>query len=170
MRRCTRRSIRRRIRRWRNWASASSGITLGYRQREQCEPIFELHPHVLCVHVIPGMDPERSYGDLYGRGVRGIILEAFGVGNFPKTLIPWLTEQKSKGLCIYLSTQCQHGGELRPDLYAAGLGALAIGAQSGPVMTTECAVAKMMVALANPERVKLDAPRAGEFQSVDFCA
>jgi len=137
---------------------------------ERYEPIFQLDPNVICVRVIPGMDPECSYGDLYGRGVRGIILEAFGVGNFPETLIPWLTEQKSKGLCIYLSTQCQHGGELRPDLYAAGLGALAIGAQSGPVMTTECAVAKMMLALANPERVKLTTPRAGESQNVDFCA
>jgi L-asparaginase/Glu-tRNA(Gln) amidotransferase subunit D len=33
------------------------------------------------VPIVPGADPREGYGDLYGRGVRGIVLEAFGVGN-----------------------------------------------------------------------------------------
>ena len=34
---------------------------------------------------MPGCDPRTAYGDLYGRGVRGIVLEAFGTGNMPDT-------------------------------------------------------------------------------------
>lgn len=130
-------------------------------------PQFELNSNVIRVPVIPGLDIEKAYGDLYGRGVRGIILEAFGVGNFPQSLVPWLTNQAARGLQIYLSTQCQ-SGELRPELYAAGLGALAVGAKSGPVMTSECAVVKMMLHIANPE-LELHVSYAGEAGDVDFC-
>lgn len=131
-------------------------------------PKFTLDANVMRVPIIPGLDHERAYGDLHARGVRGIILEAFGVGNFPSGIIPWLAKQKSKGLSVYLSTQC-HTGELRPELYAAGLGALAMGAKSGPVMTSECAVVKMMLSLAD-DSVSLLTDYAGESEAVDFCS
>lgn len=131
-------------------------------------PKFTLDANVMRVPIIPGLEHERAYGDLHARGVRGIILEAFGVGNFPSGIIPWLAEQKSKGLSIYLSTQC-HTGQLRPELYAAGLGALAMGAKSGPVMTSECAVVKMMLSLAD-DSVSLLKDYAGESEAVDFCS
>jgi len=137
------------------------------RPTTEYAPRFELNANVIRVPVIPGMDLDKAYGDLYGRGVRGIILEAFGVGNFPQSLVPWLTSQAARGLQVYLSTQCQ-SGELRPELYAAGLGALAVGAKSGPVMTSECAVVKMMLHIANPE-LELHVSHAGEAGDVDFC-
>ena len=137
------------------------------RPAPEYAPQFELNSNVIRVLVIPGLDIEKAYGDLYGRGVRGIILEAFGVGNFPQSLVPWLNSQASRGLQIYLSTQCQ-SGELRPELYAAGLGALAVGAKSGPVMTSECAVVKMMLHIANPE-LELHVSYSGEAGDVDFC-
>ena len=37
------------------------------------------------VPIVPGCDPRVAYGDLYARGVRGIVLEAFGLGNMPDT-------------------------------------------------------------------------------------
>ncbi|OUS46332.1 L-asparaginase I [Ostreococcus tauri] len=136
-------------------------------RQEQYTPRFDVNPNVIRVPVIPGLDIAAAYGDVYERGVRGIVLEAFGVGNFPSSLIPWLTEQTAKGLRVHLSTQCQ-SGELRPELYAAGLGALAVGARSGPVMTIECSVVKMMLCLANPG-FDLDRSVAGETDTVDFC-
>jgi hypothetical protein len=30
----------------------------------------------VAVPIVPGCDPRVAYGDLYGRGVRGIVLEA----------------------------------------------------------------------------------------------
>jgi len=46
-------------------------------------PHFALEPNVLRVPVVPGSDPRVCYGNLFERGVRGIVLEAFGVGNIP---------------------------------------------------------------------------------------
>ena len=44
--------------------------------------------------VIPGVDPRITYGNLAERSVKGIVLEAFGVGNMPDLpkygWLPWL--------------------------------------------------------------------------------
>ena len=44
--------------------------------------------------VIPGMDPRSGYGNLVERNIKGIVLEAFGVGNMPDLpkygWLPWL--------------------------------------------------------------------------------
>ncbi len=38
----------------------------------------QLDPRVIRLPVVPGSDPRAAYGDLHGRGVRGVVLEAFG--------------------------------------------------------------------------------------------
>lgn len=43
----------------------------------------QLEPRVLRIPIVPGADPTLTYGDVYGRGVRGVVLETFGVGNLP---------------------------------------------------------------------------------------
>lgn len=52
------------------------------------------------IPIVPGSDPRKMYGDLVDRGVRGIVLEAFGVGNMPDTAssgwLPWLRQQRKK--------------------------------------------------------------------------
>ena len=67
-------------------------------------PPPQLDPRVIRIPVVPGSDPRTAYGDLYGRGVRGVVLEAFGVGNLPDQTsfgwIPWLKEQTAKGLQV----------------------------------------------------------------------
>ena len=123
-------------------------------------PKFTMCTNVIRVPIVPGVNAREAYGDLYGRGVRGIILEAFGVGNFPAAWLAFLTEQAERGLRIYLSTQCE-SGDLHPELYASGQGALNLGAKSGPLMTPECAVVKMMLALEH-ESVDLNAVVVGE--------
>jgi L-asparaginase len=124
------------------------------------EPKFTMNTNVIRVPIVPGVNARQAYGDLYGRGVRGIILEAFGVGNFPAAWLEFLTEQAERGLRIYLSTQCE-SGDLHPELYASGQGALDLGAKSGPLMTPECAVVKMMLALEH-ESVDLNKTVVGE--------
>mmetsp|Transcript_5381 Transcript_5381/g.18100 ORF Transcript_5381/g.18100 Transcript_5381/m.18100 type:complete len:121 (+) Transcript_5381:56-418(+) len=119
-----------------------------------------MNTNVIRVPIVPGVNAHQAYGDLYGRGVRGIILEAFGVGNFPAAWLEFLTEQAERGLRIYLSTQCE-SGDLHPELYASGQGALNLGAKSGPLMTPECAVVKMMLALEH-ESVDLNKTVVGE--------
>ena len=44
----------------------------GYRPR------FGLDPAVVRLPIVPGSDPRIAYGDLVQRGVKGVVLEAFG--------------------------------------------------------------------------------------------
>ena len=80
----------------------------------------QLESNVLRVPIVPGSDPRVAYGDLVGRGVRGVVLEAFGVGNMPDRhtagWLPWLREQTKAGLYVYLASQCLQG-PLQPELY-----------------------------------------------------
>ena len=66
-------------------------LLLDVKEKEY-KPRFELNPNVIRISIIPGCDPSKAYGDLYDRGVRGVVLEAFGVGNMPNDeyWIPWL--------------------------------------------------------------------------------
>ncbi|KAL0051691.1 hypothetical protein WJX82_000327 [Trebouxia sp. C0006] len=130
----------------------------GYRPR------FGLDPAVIRLPIVPGSDPRTAYGDLVARGVKGVILEAFGVGNMPdlpqQGWLPWLKSQRKKGLQVYLSSQCTEG-TLNPELYRSGQVALSMGVEAGPRMTPECAVVKMMQCLRYPA-IPLGVPLAGE--------
>ncbi len=136
-------------------------LLLNVKDKEYA-PRFKINPNVIRISIIPGCDPNKAYGDLYERGVRGIVLEAFGVGNMPNDefWIPWLRVQRKKGLAVYLSSQCERG-TLHPELYMAGSFALEMGVKGGPMMSPECAVVKLMLALANDD-VDLTVPLAGE--------
>ena len=65
---------------------------------------FKLDPAVLRIPIVPGADPRQTYGDLASRGVKGVVLEAFGVGNMPdlpaQGWIPWLRDQTKKKLQV----------------------------------------------------------------------
>lgn len=127
-------------------------------------PRLDLNPRVLRVPIVPGSNPSTNYGDLAGRGVAGIVLEAFGVGNMPDgdahRWLPWLREQRAEGLQVYLSSQCTNG-TLQPELYRSGSVAIELGIQAAPLMTPECASVKMMLVLAYPN-LKMGVPLAGE--------
>ncbi|GFR47448.1 hypothetical protein Agub_g9172 [Astrephomene gubernaculifera] len=127
-------------------------------------PRFKLDPRVIRIPVVPGSDPRVAYGDLYGRGVRGVVLEAFGVGNLPDQAgfgwLPWLKDQTAKGLQVCLTSQCS-SGPLQPALYRAGQLAAQMGVDAGPHMTPECAAVKLMFCLKHPD-LALGMPLAGE--------
>eukprot|EP00775_Hariotina_reticulata_P006054 gene6054-6292_t len=127
-------------------------------------PRFKIDPAVIRVPVVPGSDPRVAYGDLVDRGIRGVVLEAFGVGNIPDLpaagWMPWLRQQTRKGLQVYLASQC-HLGPLHPELYKSGAMAMEMGVEAGPQMTPECAVVKMMLCLAYRD-IPLTVPLAGE--------
>ncbi len=74
--------------------------------------------------------------------------------------LSWLREQRKKGVLVYLGSQCTVG-PLHPELYKSGAAALAMGCESGPQMTPECATVKLMLCLAYPD-LPLGMPLAGE--------
>ena len=116
-------------------------------------PRFDLDPAVARVPIVPGCDPRAAYGDAASRGLKGIVLEAFGLGNAPddeaaSSWLPWIRDQAAAGLVVWIGSQCVTG-DLRPDLYRSGALALAAGAEAGPRMTPECACVKLMLSLAS---------------------
>ena len=75
-------------------------------------PLSQLDSSVIRIPIVPGSDPRLMYGDLAGRGVRGVVLEAFGVGNLPDDgrlgWLPWLRDQRRK-VCGGVSVSVSFG-------------------------------------------------------------
>jgi L-asparaginase len=108
-----------------------------------------LEPRVLAVRIFPGLEPALVAGAVRA-GVRGLVLEAYGTGNFPKlggSLIPALEEAHARGVPVLVVSQCPRG-VVDMGRYPGGAAAAAAGAISGGDMTVEAAIAKMMIGLA----------------------
>jgi L-asparaginase len=107
-----------------------------------------IEPRVLAVRIFPGLDPALVVGAVRA-GVKGLVLEAYGTGNFPKltgSLIPALEEARERGVPVLVVSQCPRG-VVEMGRYAGGAAAAAAGAISGGDMTVEAAIAKMMIGL-----------------------
>ena len=78
------------------------------------------------IPIVPGSDPRIAYGDLAERGVKGVVLEAFGVGNMPdlpqQGWMPWLRQQTKKGLQV---------GDAAVDVMGDGCGSCRAGSPMG---------------------------------------
>jgi L-asparaginase len=130
-------------------------------------PRFRLEPRVVRMPVVPGLDPHVAFGsgsEVAARGVRGVVLEAFGVGNIPdreeQGWTRFLRELSDAGVLVCLSSQCSRG-PLRPDAYAAGVTALALERVCTGPPSAEAAVVKTMLCCAHPD-LPLGVPLAGE--------
>lgn len=104
-----------------------------------------IEEHVLAVRVFPGLDPDLVRGAI-GRGVKGLVLEAYGTGNLPRSLISALEHVRASGVPMLIVSQCLRGF-VELERYAGGAAAEAAGAISGGDMTPEAAIAKLMVGL-----------------------
>jgi len=119
---------------------------LAPRDRKAFDPRIE--PRVLAVRLFPGLDPSLLLGAL-DRGVRGIVLKAFGAGNVPtveRSLIPVIETATEKDVPVVIVSQCLHA---HVDLkkYAGGSEAMKAGAIGGGDMTDEAALTKLMITL-----------------------
>ncbi len=124
-----------------------------------------LEPSVLAVRVFPGLDPALVRGAIRA-GVRGLVLEGYGTGNVPKTLIPAIEEARARNVPVVVVSQCVRG-HVELGRYEGGAAAEAAGAISAGDMTVEAALAKLTVGLARHGtgaalRAYLEASVAGE--------
>lgn len=104
-----------------------------------------LDPRVLAVRVFPGLDPALIRGAIRA-GVRGLVLEGYGTGNVPRTLLPALEEARARDVPVVVVSQCLRGF-VDLGVYEGGAMAAEAGAISAKDMTVEAAVAKLMVGL-----------------------
>ncbi|HVE81497.1 MAG TPA: asparaginase [Myxococcales bacterium] len=130
----------------------------------------KLDPRVFVLKVFPGLQPALAL-ELLPR-VRGLVLEAYGAGNFPwdpkhlHSLRPLFRASRERGIPLVVVSQAHKNG-VDLSLYESGAEALSLGAISGFDLTWSAALVKLMHALAyerTPERVAryLQRPVAGE--------
>ena len=115
-----------------------------------------IDPNVLCVRLCPGLQPSFVSAAI-DSGVHGIVLTAYGAGNVPhleNSLIPSIRKATDAQVPVVVVSQCARGAtELR--LYAGASAAAEAGAISGGDMTTEAALAKLMISLGRAPEGKV---------------
>lgn len=143
----------------------------GLRARGPFRLFEKLDPRVLLLKVYPGLDPALPLQLL--PHVRGLILEAYGAGNFPidpelgRSFMPLFTQARERGVPVVVVSQAHRNG-VDLSLYESGAAALAQGVMGGADMTPSAALVKLMQGLAyhsrSPEALArfIQTPVAGE--------
>ncbi len=117
-----------------------------------------LEPEVFLLKIFPGFPPSVGRGLL--SGLKGLVVEGFGAGNFPAhgetSLVPLFDEARERGIPVVMVSQARCNA-VDLSLYEGGAAALERGVIGGGDMTPEAAVTKLMHVLAyeaDPARVR----------------
>lgn len=96
--------------------------------------------------LFPGIGPATVNAMVQTPGLKALILETYGAGNAPNSdwFLSILQEAIAKGLLILNISQCP-GGMVTQGRYETSKGLQEIGVTGGADMTTEAAVAKLML-------------------------
>lgn len=124
------------------------------------EPVtfkYAMDPHVVILKLFPGISDEVVRAHLSIPGLKGVVLETYGTGNSP--IFPWfidtLKETIDRGIVVVNVTQCLYGG-VEMHRYENGRRLEKLGVVTGFDLTTEAALAKLMLLLGegkNPKEV-----------------
>ena len=112
----------------------------------------ELDPRVFLLKLMPGTAPE-IFDWIAESGMRGVVLEAFGLGGLHyirRNLVDKLKMLGSRGVCSLVTTQCMYE-KTNFNIYEVGRNVLSNRVFSAHDMTSEAAVAKLMWVLGDSE-------------------
>lgn len=140
-----------------------------------------VNPNVATIRLFPGIT-ESSVRAFMAPPIQGVVIEAFGCGNFPDNrpeLLRVLKEAVDRNVVIVNCTQCKKGRV--SESYATSRKLLKMGIVFGSDMTPECALTKLSYCLGkySPEetraimsqniRGELTMPRTHQFSVQPIC-
>lgn len=139
---------------------AEAGLNIRYNDKFILSPDYDqparfnyqMDPHVAVLKLFPGISQEVVSAHLNIPGLRGLVLETYGSGNSPIT--PWFIQQLGeaihRGIVIVNVTQCLYGS-VEMHRYENGRQLEKLGVLSGHDITTEAALAKLMILLGSED-------------------
>lgn len=143
---------------------AKAGVKIDYNHSviRKAESHRGLHIHkafdagIAILKLFPGISQPIVESILKTPGLKAVILETYGSGNAPTAswLIDALKAAIDTGMIIVNISQCP-GGMVMQGRYETSKDLLRIGVLSGADMTSEAAVTKLMLLLANHESVSV---------------
>ena len=121
------------------------------------KPVLDdkIEPNVFLLKLIPGTRPE-VFDDIARLGYRGVIIEGFGLGGLHclrRNLLDGIRKLVNANVVVVLTTQCRYESS-DPTVYETGRLALELGILQAYDMTSECAVTKLMWALAHADTLE----------------
>jgi L-asparaginase len=145
---------------------AEAGVGIRYHDKFILQPDYSkpvvinsrLDNNVAVLKLFPGIQEHVVKSLLSVPGLRGVVLETYGLGNAPtdRWFIDALQEAIDKGIVIVNVTQCLYGS-VEMHRYETGQHLEKLGVVSGHDITTEAALAKLMILQGNgrsPDQVR----------------
>jgi L-asparaginase len=125
----------------------------------------DLDPNIASLDIFPGMSTALLRNILQTRDLKGLVLQAFGIGNAPTSpdFLDAIAEAVADGKVILDITQCR-SGEVELGLYEVSAGLLARGVIGGLDLTPEAALTKMAFVLGQ----ELNSSRAADMLQIDL--